>query len=72
MMERNCYNCKYKVDAIRNPFAKALYYCKKQKAWIHKPLKTCPKFEIKLRSKIFGNQSPYIRTEPLVGGCEED
>lgn len=72
MMERNCYNCKYRQDISCYPFKKTDEWCKKQKAYIYKPRKECPKFKIKLKSRLFGDQSPYVRMEPLVGGCEED
>ena len=63
----NCYNCKHKKIYLTN----ALQGCKKQHAWIRAPRKSCPKFEGSFKFKIFGDQSPFLRTEKLVGGCEE-
>lgn len=71
-MKHNCYNCKYKQDAIRNPFSKENYFCKKQYAWIKLPWVPCPKFNAKLWSKIFGDQSPSEHKEELVGGCLDE
>ena len=68
----NCYNCKRRRVVKYNPYKKSNYWCKKQNAWIHKPLKECPIFEISFCSRLFGDQTPFIRTEKLVGGCEED
>lgn len=71
-MENNCYNCKYKIDTASYPYSRTNNYCKKQHAWIHSPLRICPKFEVSFWAKLFGDRTPYIQTEKLVGGCEED
>lgn len=48
------------------------YFCKKQRARIHCPLRDCPKFEQSLICKFFGDRTPEIHKEKdLVGGCEE-
>ena len=60
------------MDATCSPIRKTDNYCKKQHAWIFAPLRKCPKFEISFWSRIFGDRTPFIRTEKLVGGCEED
>ena len=71
MINSNCYNCKYKADVRFNPYKKSDKWCKRQRAWIWSPLKTCPLFKRNFKSWLFGDLSPKIRMEKLVGGCEE-
>lgn len=72
-MKNNCWNCKHCSNQYRNPFAKTWHYCIKQQAWIYKLNKECPKFEIKLFSRIFGDKTPKSNTfkGDLVGGCKK-
>lgn len=69
-MEHNCYNCKYKIDMIYPLTTRD--YCKKQHSWINSPLRICPKFKASLWAVLLGDRTPYIQTEKLVGGCEEE
>ena len=71
-VENNCFNCKYQEDATHYIYSKTDSWCKKQRAWIYAPFRTCPKFRRSLWSFLFGDRTPFIRTEKLVGGCEND
>ena len=68
----NCYNCKYKMDVRFTPYKRSDKWCKKQRAWIFCPLRTCLLFKRSFESWLFGDRGPEIRTERLVGGCEEE
>ena len=66
----NCFNCKFKQMLTYPVYGFDYPFCKEQLALIRNEFKKCPKFQANWIFKIFGDRTPRVNNDPLVGGCE--